>query len=112
MPGNLPFGAVMSKHLLPITFPAASLIGQLGKLLPVIKAVLEVSLPTPPKKADGLAGQIEGPSVLTHCPMTGVQGKPVWKVAIVLTCHPPRTAPRASLRFLKMGRSQTASAAK
>ena len=80
----------MSKHLLPITFPAASLIGQLGKLLPVIKAVLEVSLPTPPKKADGLAGQIEGPSVLTHCPMTGVQGKPVWKVAIVLTCHPPK----------------------
>src|SRR5437764_9614090 len=108
MPGNSPADAPnpvapsVEKNLAPPP----------GKLLPVMKALLEVSVPAPPKYAVGRAGQVIGLLVLGQLPTTGVQGKPVWKVAIVLTCHPPRTAPRASLRFLKMGRSQTASAAK
>src|SRR5437763_3265583 len=83
-----------------------------GKLLPVMNALLDVSVPAPPKYAVGRAGQFTGLLVLGQFPTTGVQGKPVWAVTMLLTSQPPSTCPTASLRFLKIGRSHKPDATK
>src|SRR5437868_11029783 len=77
-----------------------------GKLLPVMNASFEVSVPAPPKYETGREGQSEGPRVLTQLPTTGVQGKPVCAVRMPPNCQPPRSAPAAPLRPLKTGKSQ------
>ena len=83
-----------------------------GKLLPVMKASFDVSVPAPPKYATGREGQSEGPRVLTQLPTTGVQGKPVCAVSMPLNCQPPSALPSASLSRVKKGMSQTPEATK
>src|ERR1700739_2629022 len=41
------------------------------------------------------------------CPVTGVQGEPVWYWKIPLICHPLRMEPTMPLPFLYFGRSQS-----
>src|ERR1044071_5735568 len=92
MPGRRSPGAETSKQLFLSLrmFPLVSRTKQPAVLLPLMNASSDVSVPTPPKYATGREGQIEGPRVLVHWPMTGVQGKPECADRMPLNIQPPR----------------------
>src|SRR5258708_4075808 len=77
------------------------------------KALLDVSVSAPPKY---LVGRIGPKNVPLGCrlllEMTGVHGKPLLAVTIVLISQPPSARPTKSLRSRKMGSSQRTDAVK
>src|SRR3954452_13413944 len=71
------------------------------------KVVLPSLEPAPPKYAIGRMGPKVSPpgAVICWVKVLGVQGKPLWKVEIALSCHPPNVSPSRFLRSRKNGRS-------